>query len=60
MATRIPIKAVFTINGKQVENNFYALGRVVRKLRGELKQAVVGTKEFQEKAAELKKSRSSF
>ncbi len=60
MATRIPVEAVLTINGKQVKNNYYAIAREVKKLREELKKSKVGTKEFQKTAGELRKAEKHF
>ncbi len=43
------------INGKQVKNNLFSIGKEVGKLRGQMKHLTRGTKEYKEKSAELKK-----
>lgn len=56
MATTITTKAVLTINGKQVENTFQNVSREARSLERDLKKLTAGSKEYNEKWAELKKA----
>ncbi|WP_299011993.1 phage tail tape measure protein [uncultured Polaribacter sp.] len=43
------------INGKQVKNNLFSIGKEMGKLRGQIKHLTRGTKEYEEKSAELRK-----
>lgn len=61
MATNtITTKGVLIINGKQVDNTFYKLMGTVKKLDRELKKLPEGSKEFAEKAKQLKFARKAF
>ncbi len=60
MATTIPVKAVLTINGKEVKNTYYQIGREVTKLRKELKKTTVGTEKFQQTAKKLREAENHF
>lgn len=54
MATKIPIKGIIEINGKQVENTFQNISKEARSLERDLKKLVIGTDEYERKSAELK------
>lgn len=58
--TTISTTGVLYINGAQVENTFQNLNRITRNLEKELRRLPVGTREFNEKAEELKRARQRF
>lgn len=60
MAKTIVTNAVLKINGKEVENSFYKVNGAVKKLSTDLKKLEIGTKEWIDKAAELKKAKAHF
>lgn len=60
MATNIHRKIVLSVSGKEAENSFNGLSQLVGKLGRELKKLTPGTKEFMDKAAELKEARGHF
>lgn len=60
MATNIHRKIVLSVSGKEAENSFNGLSQLVGKLGRELRKLTPGTKEFMDKAAELKEARAHF
>lgn len=60
MAKQISNTIVLRVNGKQVENSFNGLRNTVSNLERELRKLTPGTKEFMDKAAELREARSHF
>lgn len=58
--TKITTQGVLYINGEQVENTFSNISKITRKLEGELKKLPIGTKEFIDKANEVKQARARF
>lgn len=60
MAKTIVTNAVLKINGKEVENSFYKVNGAVKKLSTDLNKLEIGTKEWIDKAAELKKAKAHF
>lgn len=56
--TKITTTGILYINGAQVENTFSNISKITKKLESELKKLPVGTKEFVEKAEELKRARA--
>ncbi len=57
---RITTTGVLYINGQQVENTFTNISKITRKLEQELRKTTIGTQEFIDKAAEVKKAREHF
>ncbi len=60
MATTIKTEGVLYINGKQVYNSFNKVRNAVVNLRNDLKKCKIGTKDFQETAAKLRKAEAHF
>ncbi|MDO4763527.1 MAG: phage tail tape measure protein [Flavobacteriaceae bacterium] len=60
MAKTITSTIVLKVSGKEVENSFNGLSKTVRELERELKKLTPGTKQFMDKAAELKEARKHF
>ncbi|MBT0572332.1 phage tail tape measure protein [Riemerella anatipestifer] len=60
MAKEISSTIVLKVNGKEVDNSFNGLRSTVSKFERELKKLTPGTKEFIQKAAELKEARAEF
>ena len=58
--TKITTTGVLYINGAQVENTFTNVSKITRKLESELKKLPIGTKEFVDKANEVKLARTRF
>ncbi|MGC5744364.1 phage tail tape measure protein [Chryseobacterium sp. NFX27] len=58
--TTISTTGVLYINGAQVENTFQNLNRITRNLERELRRLPVGTREFNERAEELRRARQRF
>ncbi|WP_312750600.1 phage tail tape measure protein [Epilithonimonas hominis] len=58
--TKITSTGVLYINGQQVENTFTNISKITKKLESELKKLPIGTKEFIDKANEVKIARARF
>lgn len=58
--SKITKTIVLKVSGKEAENTFSGLGKVVRDLEKELKKLSPGTEEFKKKATELREAREHF
>lgn len=60
MAKDISTTIVLKVSGKEAENSFQGLNKLVKGLEAELRKLTPGTEEFIKKAAELKEAREQF
>lgn len=60
MAKNISTTIVLKVSGKEAENSFQGLNKLVKGLEAELRKLTPGTEEFMKKAAEVKEARRHF
>ena len=60
MATNVTSTIVLKVSGKEAENSFNGLNKVVRELERDLKKLEPGTAAFMKKASEVKEAKEHF